>query len=163
MSDALTVQNPAVAAFALATRNLGAALDKLTDAEVPAAIAMMRRLEKLVEDNKDTLTDRVKLWLNVHGQQVTEKGTTEASINGWVVRAVPMKTGIDPKKLEQTLRAKGLDPADWMQTTLSYKFDAVKYARLLRENKFSESDVKACQYDKSFRVEVNPRGDYTNE
>ncbi len=147
--------------FSLATRDLGAALQNVPDQEVPSAVATLRRLETMLKENVDRLKDRALLYLNVNGQQVTEKGTKEVALNGHVMRAIPTRTGIDPKKLEAALRAKGIDPSAHMIPTITYKVDDFRVAKLVAAGMLTQQDLAAVQYDKSYRIEVTQGG--TNE
>jgi hypothetical protein len=152
---------PALQAF-------GSALGQLADGDVPAAYELTAQAEKMLEEVRGLLKTRAMLWLNVNGQKVTDKGTMEGSVSGFSVRAIPMRTGLDPKKLEQTLRAKKLDPNSQMKPTITYKVDEAKVAVLVSEGKLSPADLEACKYEPSWRLEVkkmmdNPEGGTNDE
>lgn len=148
-----------------ALRSFGAALGTITDEDVPAAYEMVAKLEKMLEEARELLKSRALLYLNVNGVKVTQGGTAAANVGGHVLRAVPMRTGTDPKKLEKLLRTKKLDPAAHMDATLSFKVNPKKLEKLVEDGVLSEADMQAVAYDKAYRIEVkrNQESEYTNE
>lgn len=138
----------------LALRNFAQALSTLSDEQVPAALEMARELGKLSDETGEALKQRALLYLNVHGQQVTDKGSRQARVDGFLLKAIPTRTGLDPKKVETLLRRKGMEPSAHMRSTIKYEVDAERMDKLVMDGKLSTQDVEACRYDKSFRVEV---------
>ena len=133
---------PALQAF-------GAALGEITNDDVPSAYEMVVKLEKMLEEARDLLKTRALLYLNVNGVKVTDGGTKAANLGGFVMRAVPMRTGVDPKKLEKAVRAKRLDPGSCMDATVTYKVNQAKLNALVERGDITEEDLKACAYDPS--------------
>lgn len=127
------------------------ALAVMEKAEQPAALDVITQLKKVSEEVYDRLRGRVLDQTILEGQKITEKGTYEANISGWVMRAIPTKTGTDPKKLEARIRACGLNPANYMDPTITYKVNATKLAGLVAEGKFTYADVA---YDPAYRVQL---------
>lgn len=138
---------------------LGSLLGAVTDEQVPHSVQFLRQLETAVETASRMVRDRALLYLNVHGQQVTDKGTKEVELGGYRLRAVPMRTGLDPKKVEAMLRMKHIPPEMHMQSTIVYKVDEAKLSKLVESKQVNQVDLDACQYDKTYRVEVKQRGD----
>lgn len=151
MTNALAPQK---AQLTLALRQFAEALSNLTDEQVPVALDMARELGRLAEDTQDALKQRALLYLNVHGQVVTEKGSRQARVGGFTVTAVPTRTGLDPKKVEPLLRRRGLEPSAHMKSTIKYDVDQARIDRLVAEGKLQPADVEACRYDKTYRLEV---------
>jgi hypothetical protein len=162
MADELAVKD-VLSNFALAAQRMGQAMSVIQDEQVPAAIAVLRRLAGGLEENTERLRERALLYLNVHGQQVTEKGTVEAKVGGYTLRAVPMRNGVDPRKLEAALRAKKLNPADWMIPTITFKLDQFRLSKLMVAGHLTEEDLKAIQYDKTYRIETTQGTGGSNE
>lgn len=140
-----------------------AALSNLTDEQVPTAFGTADELQKLSEDVRSRLRDRLLLYLQVNGQKTTEKGSVAADVGGFTVTAIPTRTGIDPKKLETLLRRKGIDVEAGMDATVAYKVNPEKVAKLLESGRLHEQDREACLYDKAFRVKCAPAGDDNGE
>lgn len=130
------------------------ALSTLPAEQVPQAHDLASAIEDAMEEIKETLKRRLLLELNVRGEQVTEKGTTRMEAGGYTVRAVPTRTGFDPKKVEAAIRQKKKDPVDYMTPVTTFKVSDYGMAALLAEEVFTKVDCEACRYDKSFRLEV---------
>lgn len=137
-----------------ALRSFASALANLTDDQIPAALELARDLGKLAEETESQLKTRCLLYLNVNGHQVTDKGSTQANVGGYRVTAIPTRTGLDPKKLEVVLRRKGLQPADAMDATVTYKVNQQKVDKLVADGGLTNADITSALYDKSFRLSV---------
>lgn len=137
-----------------ALQDFGRTLGELSNEDMPAAYELVTKIEHLVEDAREMLRQRALLYLTANGEKVTDKGTTEAKLSGYIVRAIPMRTGTDPKKLEQTLRMKKLNPEHWMQMTVTFKTDEKKLKMLIDRGDITAQDMEACAYDKTYRLEV---------
>lgn len=138
-------------------------LQTMTNEEVPAAMDFFTQLKKMSDGVRDNIKDRLLLYMNVNGKQVTEKGTLETVVGGYLVRTVPVKTGVDSKKLEKLLRARGIDVVAGMDPVTTWKANADKVQRMVGAGLLSESDVRALQYDTEYRVEVKRQDTSTTE
>lgn len=127
------------------------ALTGMEKADQPAALDVITQMKKVTEEVYDRLRSRCLDQAILDGHKVTEKGTYEASYNGFTVRAIPTRTGTDPKKLEAKLRALKLEPSAWMDTTLVYKVNDAKLMPLIEDGRLKLEEVA---YDKSYRVEL---------
>jgi hypothetical protein len=150
MPDAIVLADEKTKLFA-ALSGYASALSNLTPEQVPAAIDMTLQLKKLAEEVYERLRDRLIKDTQEKGYKATDKGTMEQSIGGFKVRAIPTKTGTDPKKLEAKLRALGMQPENYMDATMALKVNAGKLALLVATKTLTLADVA---YDPSFRVQV---------
>lgn len=157
MANEIAKVDAALATIGSAVRQLGEALGNMSDEEVPRAYELVNQMVKNMDLTKTHIRDRLLLYLNVHGRTVTEKGSKEAVIGDSVVRAQPQRTGLDPKALEKTLRAKGMQPADHMQSTVTYKVDPLKAQLLVAKGQLTEQDIKASSYPAAYTIRVTPR------
>lgn len=77
-----------------------------------------------------------------------EQGSGESSlkltVGGWELSARPRKTGLDAKKLEALLRAKGIDPTNYMTTKVSYEVDPARVPLLTADGKLSQAELDTC-------------------
>lgn len=137
-----------------ALQSFASALSSLTNEQVPAALEIARDLGKLAEETEAALKTRALLYLNMHGHQVTDKGSVQAEVGGFRLTAIPTRTGYDPKKLEAVLRRRGLTPEAGMNVTVTYKVDEAKVAGLFAAGKLTEHDLEASKYDKSYRLAI---------
>jgi hypothetical protein len=130
------------------------AISNLTDEQVPEAFEMTDNLKTLADEVRDRLRDRLLGWVQRAGEVVTEKGSMAGSTGGFKVTAIPTRTGVDPKKLEALLRRLKLDPVICMDQTVAYKVNNDKITTALIKGQLTVEDVASCNYDKSFRVQV---------
>jgi hypothetical protein len=137
-----------------ALQQFASGISTLKDEEVPEAYEVTAKLEGMFEEVRALLKQRAVDYLQANGRRATDKGTLEAEVNGFSLRAIPMRTGLDPKKLEATLRSKKLDPTANMNATIILKVDTAKVATLVGEGKLTKDDLAACAYDPSIRLEV---------
>lgn len=150
MTTALVTRD---AVFSL-MRTVAAELSQLTPEKYGAAMEFLKSLEEAAEGLKTTLGARVKEEVRANGHQVTDKGTTEWVVGGYVLRAIPTRTGVDPKKLEARLRAKGREPSLCMDATIAFKVNEGKLAAAVERGDLTAEEVAACKYDLNFRLEA---------
>lgn len=134
------------------------ALSNLTEEQVPDAFDTVDKMQKLSDEVREQLRTRLLLFLNVHGSTKGDKGTKEAESGGYLLQAIPTRTGIDPKKLEALLRRKRLDVESGMDATITFKVNEDKLARLVASGQLSEQDREACRYERAYRVSVQKPG-----
>lgn len=130
-----------------------AGLTKLTKEEAPQVYQMAEQVKKLGEEVKDRARDLL-VDEALSGEKVTDKGTMQTTLGGSVVRAIPLKTGTDPTKLEQLLRAKGVDPGVAMDATISYKLNQEKLLVAVGAGVLTSAELAKCAYEPNYRVEV---------
>lgn len=141
-------------ALQVMARNMG----ELAIEKVPEMLGFFQQLEKMVEATKGMLRARAIELVEAQGSIITDKGTKVALVGDWKITAVPLRTGLDPKKLEATLRAKQLDPREFMQSVVTFKVDTAKVAVLCSQGKLTDADIEACTYEKSYRITVDTIG-----
>ena len=150
MSSALTLREPAVALM----RDVASQLATLPPERYGEAMEFLSFIEKATEGLKTTFGERVKETVLKDGTQTTEKGTREWLMGGYCVRAIPTRTGVDPKKLEARLRAKGLNPEVAMDATLAYKVNEVKLATAIASGKLTREEADGCKYELNYKLAV---------
>ena len=138
----------------LALRGLATALSSLSEDQIPVAIDFLRQMEKTVAYNEGLLKARALEFMQTAGNQITEKGTLEAQVGSYTMRAVPTRTGFDPKLIGPMLRTKRMDQEAGMDPTITYKVNPDKLARLLSDGLLTDADLDQCRFEKSFRLEV---------
>jgi hypothetical protein len=154
MSDAIVLAEGKSKLF-LALNHYATALTNLAPEQVPAAFDMTDQLKDLAEEVRQRLRERLLLQVQADGERTTEKGSVAASIGGFKVTAIPMRTGLDPKKLEALLRRKAIPAEKVMDATIAYKVNETKLAVAQAEKLLSPTDVESCRYDRSYRVQVS--------
>lgn len=150
MSNAIVLADEKAKLFT-ALNSYANALANLSDEQVPAAFDMTDQLRDMAEEVRTRLRDRILLYVQAKGRQLTDKGSMTAESGGFKLTAIPTRTGIDPKKLEALLRRKGIDPAVAMDATITYKVNMGKLATC----SLTPGELTACSYDKAFRVQVD--------
>lgn len=153
MSDAIVLADEKNKLFP-ALQGWATALSNLAPEQVPAALDMARQMKTLSEEVHNKLRDKLLEGIKVNGVRVTEKGSMQDTVGGFKVTAIPTRTGVDGKKLETLLRAKGLDPGIWMDQTISYKVNEGKLLQAAEKGKLTAADVESCRYDPAYRVQV---------
>lgn len=75
--------------------------------------------------------------------------------NGMVQRITIQKTGVDPKKFEAALRAKGATVTKYMATEVSYSMLEGNQSqdRALQDGLFTQGELDAMNYPPSYRVD----------
>lgn len=155
MSNAIVLADEKAKLFT-ALSSYANALANLSDEQVPAAFDMTDQLRDMAEEVRTRLRDRILLYVQAKGRQLTDKGSMTAESGGFKLTAIPTRTGIDPKKLEALLRRKGIDPAVAMDATITYKVNMGKLAACAA---LTPGELTACSYDKAFRVQVDRQAD----
>ena len=150
MSEALAIQGPVVALM----RDVAGQLAALPPERYGEAMEFLTFIEKATEGLRTTFGERVKEQVIKDGAQTTEKGTREWAMNGYLIRAIPTRTGVDPKKLEARLRAKGHDPAVAMDQTIAYKVNEAKLAAAIALGKLTQAEADGCKYELNYRLQV---------
>lgn len=131
--------------------DFAAALSGLTAADRPEALDIATQFKKVTEEVYDRLRDKLLADVGSGGAIITEKGTKELGLGDYVVRAIPTRTGTDPKKLEAKLRALGRDPAHYMDATITYKVSPMRLAGLVAEGVLKLEEVA---YEPGFRIQL---------
>ena len=133
-----------------------AAGNAVTPATVAPMYGLIAEWVEALEATKELLRSRIIDILEKDGEVVTDKGARSAELNGWHFEMRPQKTGPDSKKVEALLRAKGLSPAEWMDTDLKYKASTEKLAKAVGAGVLSEAEAQTCNYDLHYAV-ISPK------
>lgn len=88
------------------------------------------------------------------GQPVGDKGLSrELRLGGVVQRITIQKSGVDPKKFEAALRAKQATLTKYMEQVVTYKHSATGVQAALDDGIFTADELKAMEYEPTYRVE----------
>lgn len=116
----------------------------------------LRQLGEAVQMTQEVAKRRTLDFLRNHGV-VTETGTMHARVEmgeqSVHVEARIHRSGYDPKKVEQLLRAWDIDPNVWMAPTITYRVDETKLNQLIQSGTLKEADVEGCRYEKTYAVQ----------
>ena len=107
-----------------------------------------------VTDLKRVLRDRFLALLREEGTRTTDKGTLKLVRDGWEFEARPQRTGLDPKRVEAALRARGADPGAYMLKEISYSIDTEKLAAAIADNVLSKEELTSCKYEQDQQYAV---------
>lgn len=126
----------------------------LTEREASRVLESLKVLEKDVEALGKAARDHALGHILDKGVEVPgTKGTLEVDLNdGTYLRGTLMKNGLDDKKFEALLRAKGLSPAQWMQADIKYKVDYVKLDALQASGQVTFEEAQTCKPIQTYRV-----------
>lgn len=137
-----------------AMQMLAQALSNVDDSQLPAAIDFLNQLVKTVTDNNEVLRERALAYTRQYGAPVTDKGTLETQVGSHVLRAIPTRTGYDPKLVGPMLRGFKLQPEAGMDPTITYKVNPGKLEALVKAGTVDEDRMEECRYPLSYRLEV---------
>lgn len=109
--------------------------------------------EKHLQSLKQAARDRTLALLIEQGERSTDAGTLRLEVDGWLLEARPTRTGYDPKKVEQLLRLRQLDPMTFMESKLSYVMGERTLAKMASVG-FTEAEMDTCKYEESYAVQT---------
>jgi len=118
------------------------------------ALLLVRETDKILKNYDKVVKARVQELLLSEGEVVTDKGSRGMTVNGWSLFMKPTRTGVDPKKFEAMLRAKGLDPENFMDTSIVYSFNEQKALDAVAKKRITQEELASCKYDLSWTVET---------
>jgi hypothetical protein len=150
MGDFLAVRNGTINSM----QGLADWLSRVTPEEFGQAVLLVRAMEKALEQAEDVLIERAIDVVRATGKRETDKGTMSVVLGAHTLRAIPTRTGTDPKKLEAHLRTKGVNPDVCMDATITYKVNDDKLKQAVASGKLTPDEVDACKYDTNYRLEV---------
>lgn len=150
MTSALANREPVVALV----RGLAQEVATLEPVQYGEAHNFLAFLEDAVARLKGMVVARAEKEVMERGETITDKGTKALELGGWYVRAIPNRTGIDPKKFEARLRTKGVLPENYMQPKITYAMDPAKTAKAVADGVITEAELSACKYDLTYKLTV---------
>ena len=123
----------------------------------------LQKVASAISDMSSGLQEKLKELVLVTGEQTSEKGSKEYSVNGVTLCVRPTRTGLDSKKLEKYLRTQGLKLTDYMdeQVSISYKANTAKIESSSLSKKLTNDVLEQCKYDTNYslqpvRIEEEP-------
>lgn len=131
-------------------RELASTISDLALPDVAPVHDHLATMIKAMEQLKDLMEARVIEAVRRDGQQVSEKGSMSMLAGNTELRIQPTRTGLDPKRLEAKLRAKGIEPGKFMRQKVTFEIDPVKVKGL--SSVLSDAEVKSCMYDLNYRA-----------
>lgn len=150
MSSALANREPVVALV----RGMAQEIATLGPAQYGDAHNFLAFLESSVSKLKEMVEGMAEKEVLARGETITEKGSKGIELGGWYVRAIPNRTGIDPKKFEARLRTKGHLPENYMQAKITYAMDPDKTAKALADGVITQAELDACRYELTYKLSV---------
>ena len=148
---ALTKSKPAAIVPSEAMQKAGA--DYLTAASLILSqdnlpVPVLAETFDMLKGYEDAISDvagvaRGKL-LDLLREQGSGESSLKLTVGGWELSARPRKTGLDAKKLEALLRAKGIDPTMYMTTKVSYEVDPARVPLLTADGKLTQAELDTC-------------------
>lgn len=120
-------------------------------------------LESSFTQLREMMQDRALARVRTEGTRTTEKGTMDLATDEHLLRAIPTRTGVDPKVFEARLRAKRIDPAVWMRTKITYEWDPDKSPGVVAAGVMTATELDSCKYKPSYRLQVTRVAGETNE
>lgn len=130
---------------------------KIQPAKAAAAFAELKNMSDMLEKIEKTARSMILSLIEKEGQQVTDAGTLQVQFGDYMLEARPQRTGFDSKKVEALIRAKEMDPAQWMDTQITYTMNTTKLAQAMTEKKLTKEEVETCRYEKSYAVQKPKR------
>ena len=121
----------------------------LPDNVMGLAWGKVKEWAKAMETIEDIAKKKMASAVQARGVKDPDtKGTMRLEVgDGMVVPIRPWRTGIDDKKLEAMLRAKGLDPERGMDTVVTYKKNDTKLGTLIGEKVITSDELAQCEYE----------------
>lgn len=121
----------------------------LTPRQLAVGVARLQAAYDALENILKNLKAKITALVLTEGTQVTEKGSRQLRVDGAGVLTIrPHRTGLDPKKVEALLRAKGKSPGDFMDAVVAYKVNEGK----LKKAELNADEIKLCEFDLTWAV-----------
>jgi hypothetical protein len=131
---------------------------KLAAPRVAAIYEYLGSLEKTVGALKEAGRGRVLGLLQESGKKATEAGTLQLQEAGWLLEARPTGGGFDDRKVEALIRARGLDPARFMDTVITYKLrpSTIEYLQSTENGGagITADELETCRRDRGWAVQT---------
>lgn len=128
---------------------------ELAPLELAAVQGKLKGWSDAIEALCKSARDRMLALIKEKGQKETDAGTLRYREGGMVFEARPLKTGLDPKKVEALLRAKGVTHIEqYMTPTISYTMNDATRSLILRDGKMTEAELDTCRYGESYAVQT---------
>lgn len=150
MTDALAVRNNVVGSM----MGLAEYISTISEDEFGEALNLIKAVSSALEQSEGVIKQRAVEVVRARGVRETEKGTMSLTLGAYTVRAIPTRTGVDGKKLEAHLRAKGIDPSVAMDATVAWKLNDEKLAKAVASGVLTPKDMEACKHETSYRLEA---------
>ena len=125
---------------------------------MPDAKALLDTLEDWVEEQKRRVTEHLLMYASVNGAKVTDKGTLQAELGDFLVRAIPTTTQPDTDKVKALLFAKGhKDPTVFLEKKVTYKATRTTLDVLVAQGHFTQEEADSCIATDKVRLEVKAK------
>lgn len=133
-------------------QSLGAAVASITKESVAPVWKVIKDMENLTENYVELAKKSVERYVLENGKVVTDAGTRRWSSHGLVLEIQPQGSGYDNKSLEALLRAKSIDPAHGMDSTVQLKANEGKLADLVKRKKVTQAELDTCRKSGGWKV-----------
>ena len=133
---------------------LSNALTKVEPRELQDAWVLVKQVESAVEAMEAHLKQVIEGFVLEHGKDVGEKGGKQVVFpTGEMLRLRLHRTGVDSKKLEKLLRARGVDVETCMDARVSYAANTEKIDKAVAKGLLTAEDVASTYYDATWVVQ----------
>lgn len=150
--DVLAVANDGQFVFSRLAKMVTA---DLAPAPAGGLLKLVRGWTKVLEDAESALKQRLIALLKEGGQPT--EGTTAYTLeqDGVRISMHRTRTGFDPKRVEAILRAKGRQPSDYMDATITYKVNEEKLMLAVGQGYLTVEELEAtCRYPESWTLKT---------
>lgn len=133
-------------------------LSNLPDHRMLEALDFLKKLEKMSEDVKKTLSTRAIERVKAQGTQVSDAGSMEATVEGQTWRIIPVgKTRPEVKKVAALLIAKGHHDVNRFFTSETEVVCTKNDLDILVNSLglLTEEEAKTCLPKRSYRIEID--------
>ncbi len=106
-----------------------------------------------VEDLTKVAKEKVKTLVHETGSPVGEAGSRELAAGDYLLEIRPSGGGVIAKRVEALIRAKGYDPATYMDSQTTYVFNPDKFKKL----KLTDAERESCYSERTYAVQTPKR------
>lgn len=109
----------------------------------------LKAWEKNVEDLNKVAKEKVKILVHETGEEVSDAGSRRLYAGDLVLEIRPSGGGPNAKRIEALIRAKGYDPATYMDSEVVYKYNEEKFKKL----KLTKEERESCFNERVYAVQ----------
>ena len=127
-------------------------LSTITEEQLPEAVTFIKATAGLAEEAGKYVKPMVVKLLKEKGKVATDAGTRRMTVSGYVLEIQPDRQGYVAQKVEALIRAKGLDPAKYMDTKVTYLINEGKMADAVKDGKMTQDEWNTCKNEESWKL-----------
>lgn len=134
----------------------------ITPTTLATAVDKLNQVAAYIKSLQESARNRMLNLVMERGEVRTDKGTRVLTDGEWTLEVRPTRTGIDSRKLERLLRAKGQNIEGWMTPKITYEYNPGMAAEAIARGVLTEDELATCKYDESWSVQP-PRRETNHE